>query len=218
MEAVGTEQTLFHEKNVWIYKVPLLTGDPRADQWDVEKPLMTGSLRVVQINDRCFVNLYEPNQTIFAQCPVEIDSTRPLNVFVQDCIDSSRYFVLRVVDANSNRQAFVGIGLPERSAAFNFKAALQDFAKYTQRTLSLEQSESKVNPPKDLGLPSGAKLRIQIGGKAQVVVSDLTATDAKRTNSQPADLSAFKIAPPPASNLPSASSSSVSDEDWGEFK
>ncbi|RHY37153.1 hypothetical protein DYB30_007684 [Aphanomyces astaci] len=217
MADVKLEQTLFHEKNVWIYKVPLLTGDPRADQWDVEKPLMTGSLRVAQINDNCFVNLYEANQTLFAQCPVEIDATRPLSAFVQDCVDSSRYFVLRVVDAKSGRQAFVGIGLPERSAAFNFKAALQDFAKYTQRTLSLEHSASKTSPPKGLSLPDGAKMRIQIGGKAQVVVAG---SDSAAATPPPADLSAFKIAPPPASNLPSdpTITSAADDEDWGDFK
>ena len=76
------------------------------------------------------MNLYEhaPNSeaasALFAQCPIEIDPQRNLSVFVQDCADSSRYFVVRVVDPKSKRSAFVGIGFPERSAAFNFKASL----------------------------------------------------------------------------------------------
>ncbi|CAK4083635.1 unnamed protein product [Aphanomyces euteiches] len=223
---VDLAQVLFQAKNVWIYKVPLLTRDPRADEWDVEKPLLTGSLRVVQLNEECYVNLYEANDTLLAQCPIEIDSTRNLDVFVQDCVDSSRYFVVRAVDPKSKRQAFVGIGFPERPAAFNFKAALLDFAKYKLRTLSLENKQSavaKTSPPKDLSLPEGTKMRIHIGGKAEVV----KATETTATTST--DANAWRLAPPPgfqltSSNVPTDSnvavaSPAVLDEDeWGEFK
>ncbi|KAF0687116.1 Aste57867_21087 [Aphanomyces stellatus] len=216
MDEIEMEQTLFQEKNVWIYKVPILTGDPRADQWDVEKPLLTGALRVVQTNDVCVINLYEANQTLFAQCPIDVDVDRNLGVFVQDCVDSSRYFVLRIVDPKSSRAAFVGIGLPERSAAFNFKAALLDFAKYKQRMLALASKlPSAVTPPKDLSLPEGTKMRIQIGGKAEVVAAPPTVSSDAAVS--------WQLAPPPPSNLPPpvvapTPAVVVDDDDWGDFK
>ncbi|EQC29353.1 hypothetical protein SDRG_12817 [Saprolegnia diclina VS20] len=205
------EQTLFQEKAVWVYQIPVLTGDPRADAWDIEKPLLTASLKVLQTNDDCSIQLFEPAvgdnlPVLFAQCPVDIDAERSLTVFVQYCVDSSRYFVLRMVDQASKRSAFLGVGFPERSAAFNFRAALEDFGRYKQRLLFVASNATKE--AKDLSLPEGATIRVQIGGKTQV------STTPKEPKA-PVDLSAIKFAPPPAYN-PSATSA-VADDEWGEF-
>ena len=48
-------------------------------------------------------------------------------------IDSSRYFVVRVVDTASGRHAFVGLGFREREAASDFNAALYDHLQYVRR-------------------------------------------------------------------------------------
>ncbi|OQR81611.1 kinesin family member 3B [Thraustotheca clavata] len=196
------EQTLFQEKNVWIYQIPLLTGEPRADAWDIDKPLMTGVLKVLQTNDDCRVALYEPKETenvLFAECPIDVDAERPLTVFMQYCVDSSRYFVLRVVEPTSKRSAFVGIGFPERSSAFNFRAALEDFARYKQRLLLVASAPKKES--KDLSLPQGATIHVQLGRKTQV-------STQPKENKPPVDLSTIKFAPPPAYNPTAASAMS----------
>lgn len=44
---------------------------------------------------------------LFAECPVPTDH-RPLLTAVEPVVDSSRYFVLRIVDRDSQRHAFIG--------------------------------------------------------------------------------------------------------------
>lgn len=47
---------------------------------------------------------------LFAECPLPADGS-PLTRAVEACVDSSRYFVLRVVDrSNAKKHAFMGMG------------------------------------------------------------------------------------------------------------
>uniref|UniRef100_A0AAV1SY35 NECAP PHear domain-containing protein n=1 Tax=Peronospora matthiolae TaxID=2874970 RepID=A0AAV1SY35_9STRA len=180
------ERCLFSENNVWFYRVPaghVTSLAPRADAWDPEYPLLTGSLRIVQKGDACSVQLFEslvastsatrsdPTPPLFAQCPLQITRDLPLDVYVHDCVDSSRYFMVRVTDDESGRRAFVGIGFPERATAFNFKATLQDYAKYALRQVEMEEREEAAAGSGDdvsleksskLSLPEGAMIRIKL--------------------------------------------------------
>ena len=180
------ERCLFSEDNVWFYRVPaghVTSLAPRADAWDPEHPLLTGSLRIVQKEDACSVQLFEspvastsatrsdPTPPLFAQCPLQITRDLPLDAYVHDCVDSSRYFMIRVTDDQSGRRAFVGIGFPERTTAFNFKATLQDYAKYALRQVETEEREEAAAGSGDdmsheksskLSLPEGAMIRIKL--------------------------------------------------------
>ncbi|GAB9467440.1 Adaptin ear-binding coat-associated protein 1 [Globisporangium polare] len=195
------EQTLFQESGVWFYQVPagqVTTLSPRADSWDPEHPFLTGALQILQKGEACWIKLFEPTKqhdaddhdvssnlstsalprrTLFAQCPIEITRELPLDVYVQDCVDSSRYFMIRVEDEETKRRAYVGIGFPERASAFNFKASLQDYAKYAVRqieaaALSLrtedgntETSDGAPSPGQKsqaFSLPEGQTMRINL--------------------------------------------------------
>lgn len=158
------EQTLFQESGVWFYHVPagqVSTLSPRADSWDPEHPFLTGSLQILQRGEACWIKLFEPTKpvdgapadegvaaptkTLFAQCPIEITKELSLDVYVQDCVDSSRYFMIRVEDEQTKRRAYVGIGFPERASAFNFKATLQDYVKYCLRQIEVSALSSSAS-------------------------------------------------------------------------
>lgn len=242
-DAFELERTLFIERNVWFYQVPsgqVTSMAPRADAWDPEHPLLTGSVLVVQKGDACFVQLFEPKAedaeasvvpTLFAQCPLQITRELHLDVYVHDCVDSSRYFMLRVEDEQSGRCAFVGIGFPDRTAAFNFKATLQDYAKYVQRQLdvqhveAVETAEQTLVKKQDLSLPQGTTIRINLKNNVSV--------DGERKkkccrNSEEGAVSPAKlplIPPPPRDSTvksetvasPAKSIAAGDDEDWGDF-
>ena len=60
--------------------------------------------------------------TEFATCPIPLGERAQA---VEPATDSSRYFVLRLMDqANPQRRAFVGLGFTDRAEAFDFNVAL----------------------------------------------------------------------------------------------
>lgn len=252
------EQTLFHESSVWFYQVPrgqVTSLSPRADSWDPQNPFMTGSLQVIQKGDACWVQLYEPlatervaetstaTRTLFAQCPLVITSDMPLDVHVQDCVDSSRYFMLRVEDEQTKRSAYVGIGFPERTSAFHFKACLQDYVKYVQRQIEVAalaaaaQSSSKES--KDDSAPQVSNLKLPEGATIYVNLKNPSGESSEQTLRRRASSGTDNgpkkiplIPPPPGTAVPLAatdpapvstvqtrdvSQTADEDDDWGEF-
>ncbi|CAH0475793.1 unnamed protein product [Peronospora belbahrii] len=254
-DVVVLERSLFHEQNVWVYQVPpgqITSLAPRADAWDPENPFFTGSIRVLQKGDACFVQLFEPDATteseargprLFAQCPIQITSDMALDAYVHDCADSSRYFMLRMEDEQSSRRAFVGIGFPDRTAAFNFKATLQDYTKYAMRQLEVQQQQVEngatiqeqttadqvARKKSNLGLPDGATIRIKLRTKSSD--NPKTVTQCSRRNDagyNATNMAKTRLIPPPPRDSPSsvatharpsviAESSAIDDEDWGDF-
>ena len=85
--------------------------------------------------------LYLYSGEIFGACPVPRGQRESA---VENAVDSSRNFVLRIVDPATDRHAFLGINFAERSNAFDFNVALTDFEKRMQREEDIKRAAAEA--------------------------------------------------------------------------
>ncbi|KAJ3320579.1 Vacuolar protein-sorting-associated protein 27 [Boothiomyces sp. JEL0866] len=167
---------------------PAKPQEAPASDWDVNSFLWTGRLRIISVGDDCALHL-EDNTTgeLFAKCPVTEGAVEPV-------LDSSRYFVIKVVSP-TGQYAYVGLGFQERSFAFDMNVALQDHQKRA-RNKGVVQEQPKFETI-DYSLKEGQKIEINLSGFK------------KEKKDEEGDFSKFVIAPPPAAKK---------WDDFGEFK
>jgi hypothetical protein len=145
-------------KECFVYRIPNRTQAKgyKASEWDVTQFLWTGRLRVLATGDEIALQLEDATTgDLFAKCPVDAEMKA-----VEPCIDSSRYFVIKVVDPNTKQNAFVGLGFQERSFAFDMNIALQDHFKRLRR----EEPKVDHGPVVDYSLKQGEKITISLSG------------------------------------------------------
>jgi hypothetical protein len=95
-------------------------------------------------------------------------------------VDSSRNFVLRIVDPATGRHAFLGINFAERSVAFDFNVALSDFERQTVRVEEIQRlagggggvqvhdtAVASLYRREDLGLKEGQTIRVNVARKSK---------------------------------------------------
>jgi len=125
----------------FMYRLPKGSKSPyRADAWPLTKPLQCVSLRVERRGDvLLLIFTYthgdvgpKSQQKLFALCPLDIvnqtdSEKKKTGHFVEAALDSTRYFVVRVTDEKSDREALIGLGFRDREEAGDFRTAL---AKY----------------------------------------------------------------------------------------
>lgn len=69
----------------------------KASDWDVNQFLWKGRLRIISVGDQIAIHLEDSdNGELFAKCPIDEQLKN-----VEPVIDSSRYFVIKVVDQHS---------------------------------------------------------------------------------------------------------------------
>ena len=195
-----------------IYKIPPRSSAQghRANDWNGHH-LWTGRCRVVAKGSVCEIKLEESNTgNLFATCPVNCDADAPPSV--EAVLDSSRYFVLRIEDG-SGKHAFIGLGFTDRSHAFDFNAALQDF----RREINSEKERAEAPPaaegPKlDLSLKEGQTIKVKIAGRSGA---------AKKAPAGVVGSSGFSLAPPPANptsaGAAAAAAAAADFSDFGDF-
>ena len=108
-------------KDAHVFKLPPrpTAGGWRGADWTDE--VWQGTVKVVERDDLTLVLLVDRvSGAIFAVCPIKDGA-------VDRCVDSSRYFVLRIENANG-RHMFIGMAFNERNDAFDFNTSLEDAA------------------------------------------------------------------------------------------
>ena len=151
------EQVVLKLADVFVFKIPPLrsASGHRAEDWDLEKPLFTGYLKVYQSDQKLFVRIYQilngysrtpndENLQFFAECPVEIKPNETVTNFIDAVIDSSRYFALKIKDRKTLKTALIGIGWQDRDPAFEFKNCLNEYIRYVSRMATASNQSSST--------------------------------------------------------------------------
>ena len=223
----------------------------RAKDWNLAKPLATCSLIVKRVDESLVIQLFTEKpkkdgpdgateEKLFAQCKAKLDliteGVAPkLDYWVEAVVDSSRYFVIRIVDEQSQRSAHIGMGFRERNDALNFKMSLDDYNRSMKKEAIIEKNashavesteenkqghqESEIQISK-LSLKEGEKIHINIKGHEKKALHTKTKSGG-----------GLRKPPPPAStngctgNTMSEEQSEKqdpvendNDDDWGDFE
>lgn len=83
--------------------LPLCVCVCRAANWNLAEPTWTGRMRLVARGNNVSLKLEDKmSGALFANCPVE---TYP-GIAIESVSDSSRYFVIRVLDDNGKNKVY----------------------------------------------------------------------------------------------------------------
>ncbi|KAL3761980.1 hypothetical protein ACHAW5_006486 [Stephanodiscus triporus] len=146
------ERVRLRVSNAHVFKLPPKpsSGGWRGAEW--RDKVWQGTLKVVERGDETAVLLVDPidERNIFAVCPIRHrppssssssssncddhhdrkdnvgDGGASWNNGVDRCVDSSRYFVLRIRNAADGRHMYIGLAFNERNDAFDFNTSLED--------------------------------------------------------------------------------------------
>ncbi|KAH7685836.1 NECAP PHear domain-containing protein [Dioscorea alata] len=164
----AAELVLFHVNECYVYLIPprKSAASYRADEWNVNKWVWDGALKVVSKGEECTIILEDKTTgELYARAFLRDGEPHP----VEPVIDSSRYFVLRVEEdiGGRKRHAFIGIGFRERTEAYDFQAALYDHMKYLNKKKTAEEMEQhfQTTSSVDYSLKEGETLVLQIKNK-----------------------------------------------------
>nr|CCA14368.1 conserved hypothetical protein [Albugo laibachii Nc14] len=219
MAEIGVKRILAVINQCFVFKIPpqISAAGHRADSWPKD-PVWTGRLTVFSCDDDIMIELRDSTTgDLFAACPMKRNGPTA----VQKVVDSSRYFVLRVVDQNSGRHAFVGIAFENRSDAFDFNVALDDHQKEIQREKNAADKErAGLNVTKDYSLKAGQKIKIKINSKKKNEQTEAETTDSNDENWMQAHSPNKNAANAESCGSQAdtfASTSNVGSSDWESF-
>jgi len=214
------ESVLLVIRECFVYRIPPLGSSKgyKAAEWDVSSFLWSGRLRIISVGGKkCFIKLEDASTgELFAQCEYKED-----NNSVEPVIDSSRYFVLRIEDQASGKHAYIGMGFQERSEAFDFNVALQDFTKHLKNETA--PKPEFTGPKVDYSWKEGETININIGKlKKSVSTTKTNVTTSPQNQNTSTNPNDFILLPPPPSNKTSTTTASNTNQqnknnEWADF-
>lgn len=151
--------------NAHVFKLPIKpsSGGWRGADW--RDKVWQGTLKVVERAEETAVLLVDSaeEKNIFAVCPIRhnFDGSNNTGNGVDRCIDSSRYFVLRIQNAQG-RHMFIGLAFNERNDAFDFNTALEDSRREKEVEKKAALGISSTVTGVDYKMKEGEKIRVAI--------------------------------------------------------
>ncbi|CAA6665845.1 unnamed protein product [Spirodela intermedia] len=188
-ESEAIELVLFHVNECYVYLIPprMSAASYRADEWNVNKWVWEGSLKVVSRGEECIIKLEDKNTgELYARAFLRKGEPHP----VEPVIDSSRYFVLRIEEnlGGRLRHAFIGIGFRERSKLMISRLYLDK-----KKTAEEMEQHFQSNPSVDYSLREGRPCPKSTISEA---INSLSLEES--STSKPASVSLKPPPPPPA--------------------
>ncbi|CAJ1344204.1 unnamed protein product [Effrenium voratum] len=213
------EYVLLNKRDAKVYQVPPAASASGHKASDWKEAIWRGNVRVVARGKEVSIRLLDSGSgNLFAQCVIP---NAQYDSYVERVVDSSRYWVLKIV--NGQRHAFIGFGFSDRNDAFDFNACLADFkANFVDKVH--EARAAAEMPTKDLSLKEGQTITVSLPGKggrrrekaagyeASMLAPPPSSTGASSIPSIQAPASAAYVAPAPAGAL-----ASLSLERWALF-
>ncbi|CAD7955660.1 unnamed protein product [Amoebophrya sp. A120] len=211
------EYTILNRRDVNAFQVPprATAAGHRAEEW--KNCIWQGKVWVVAKGPHVVLRLVKPaTEEMFLQSVIEHGDHEK---FIERTVDSSRYFVLRVVHPGTKKTAYIGLGFEDRNDAFDFNCCLTDFrgtssggsaASSTAASSgpaggSSAEASSSINfEKKDYSLKAGEKISIRSlktpgggGNKANNTVNKLVGTTTS-SGASPNRGGGFAMPPPPS--------------------
>jgi len=154
------ERTLLIKHDVCVYRIPPQTKAVgwKATDWNLENPDWKGKMRMVSMGPGAKILLEEKatDGKIYAVCPIE---TYP-GLAIQSVADSSRYFVIKVMEGG--KTAYLGLGFSDRADSFDVNTTLHDHFKGIKVEAKLEQEAEEPHVPLDLAFKQGETIKVNI--------------------------------------------------------
>eukprot|EP00586_Coscinodiscus_wailesii_P019485 CAMPEP_0172504042 /NCGR_PEP_ID=MMETSP1066-20121228/174808_1 /TAXON_ID=671091 /ORGANISM="Coscinodiscus wailesii, Strain CCMP2513" /LENGTH=265 /DNA_ID=CAMNT_0013280035 /DNA_START=82 /DNA_END=876 /DNA_ORIENTATION=+ len=187
---VVLEQNLLRVRECFVYTIPPMksSGGHRAEDWNLANPLATCSLDMIRQDSTLLINILSSRPKndgpkgatenfLFAQSKIKYDDNPNMQHWVENVVDSSRYFVVRISDEKRKREAHIGLGFRERNDATDFKMGLMEYVKMMKREKMAEEMIKTHDSEDAEGSPEGvassplaalSKLTLKEGEKIHV--------------------------------------------------
>jgi len=184
------ERCILVKSEVFIYKIPPRQSARgyRAADWNLSNPDWTGRMRVMEKGGVVTLKLEDRGSNdLFAACPVE---TYP-GPALEAVTESSRYFVIRIVNEVSKQSAYIGLGFSDRSDSFDLNVALQDYFKGIRKEVEIKKEDDAPKVHLDLAFKEGQTIKVNI--------RDVNKDKDKPTKPKSRNVLSGSLLPPPPS-------------------
>eukprot|EP00088_Acartia_fossae_P002126 TRINITY_DN10836_c0_g1_i5.p1 TRINITY_DN10836_c0_g1~~TRINITY_DN10836_c0_g1_i5.p1 ORF type:complete len:300 (-),score=77.18 TRINITY_DN10836_c0_g1_i5:296-1195(-) len=192
------ERCILVKPEVYVYKIPPRQSSRgyRAADWNLSTPDWTGRMRVMEKSNVVTLKLEDKGSNeLFAACPID----KYPGPAIEAVTDSSRYFVIRIMNEATKQTAFIGLGFADRSDSFDLNVALQDHFKLVQKEDTILKEEVK-GPQLDLAFKEGQTIKVNINNIKK---------DKERTERPKAKVGGAFLPPPPAGGGASSGGGSI---------